>query len=345
MTKVGWVYDPLYLEHHTGMHPESERRLQAITALLDAGNVMSRLVRLEAPDATEEDITLIHRPELPRRIRALCEDGGGHLDPDTVVSPRSYAAALRAVGGCMRAVDAVLGGEVNAAYCAVRPPGHHATPRSAMGFCLFNNLAIAARHAQVRHGLQRIAIIDFDVHHGNGTQDAFYEDPSVLYFSTHQHPFYPGTGYWNEVGSGSGEGYTINIPLPAGSGDEEYRACFEEILVPAMRRFQPQMILVSAGYDAHFADPLAGMMLSVAGYYNLAKTIWELGQELCNGRVVFALEGGYRLDALAWAVLSCLDAMMGYDCQPDPVGAAPLRPHSYNVEPLLRTIKQVHHLP
>jgi len=265
MPRLGWVYDPLYLEHDTGDHPENHRRLPAILALLEECGLLSCLTPLAASDASEADLALVHRPEMIRQVRQRCESGGGWLDADTVVCPRSYAAALRAAGGCLRATDAVLAGEVESAFCLVRPPGHHATPERAMGFCLFNNVAIAARHAVARRGLERVAIVDFDVHHGNGTQDAFYADPAVLYFSAHQWPLYPGSGSWRETGEGPGHGCTVNLPLPPGCGDAHYRQAFQEVLAPLLQRFRPQFILVSAGFDGHFSDPLASMRLSCTG--------------------------------------------------------------------------------
>ncbi len=341
---VGLVYDPLYLEHDTGaQHPERPERLGAIVSHLKEQGLWEELTPIAIDDATLDDLNLIHIPELAEAIQRFAATGGGYIDPDTVVSPRSYEVALRAAGGCLRAVDAVLDGQVSSAFCLVRPPGHHATPNRAMGFCIFNNVAIAAQHALARRSLNRVAIIDFDVHHGNGTQDAFYDDPSVLYFSTHQYPFYPGTGHWEESGTGEGAGTNVNVPLPASCGDAEYKRVFEEILVPVIRRYRPDLILVSAGFDAHFADPLAQMRLSAAGYYDLAETIKSLADELCGGRVVFALEGGYDLTAIAWSAQACVDVLLGNDFAADPLGRAPARP-APDIEGLLAAIKQANGL-
>src|SRR3990170_2962198 len=229
MPAVGYVYDPLYLEHGTPGHPESPARLQSIISHLERSGLLGRMVEVRPRDATPADLELVHSHELIARVRETEEEGVAWLDPDTYVVPGSYRAALRSAGGVLAATDAVLDGEIGSAFCLVRPPGHHATPIQAMGFCLFNNVAVAAAHALERRGLERVAIVDFDVHHGNGTQDAFYSNPRVLYFSTHQHPFYPGTGDWRETGVGN----IVNVPLPRGCGDPEYLRCYREVCAPA----------------------------------------------------------------------------------------------------------------
>jgi acetoin utilization deacetylase AcuC-like enzyme len=221
---------------------------------------------------------------------------------DTFASPESYEVALLAAGGVLAAVDSVVAGEVSSAFCAVRPPGHHALPSRAMGFCLFNNIAIAARYLQKKHNLPKILIVDWDVHHGNGTQDVFYDDPTVLYFSVHQYPFYPGTGSRSEKGKGEGLGFTINVPLPAGSGDEEYREVFEKILKPAAYEFDPDFVLVSAGFDALEGDLLGGMRVSVEHFAEMTRFVKRIADDCCDGRLVSVLEGGYELEGLAKAV-------------------------------------------
>ena len=341
--RVGCVYDPVFLEHGTPGHPESPARLQAILSLLEESGLCEKLVEVEARDAAAADLELVHSYELIAKVRGLAAEGGGWLDPDTYVVPRSYDAALRAAGGVLAAVDAVLAGDLDSAFCLVRPPGHHATPEKAMGFCLFNNLAIAAAHALARGGLERVAIVDFDVHHGNGTQDAFYADPRVLYFSTHQYPFYPGSGYWAETGEGGGEGTTVNVPLPRGCGYEEYLRAYREVCAPVLRRFGPQLLLVSAGFDAHFADPLAQMLLSTRGYYEIATVLRELADELCEGRVVYALEGGYDHTALAWSVRACLDTLLGNAFAEDPLGLGPRVPGP-DIDVVLSAVKRAHGL-
>jgi len=320
--KVGVIYHPIYLKHDTGHHVEKAARLQRTLEVLQREGVWDRLEKLEPRPATFEELALVHAPEYISLIEARAREGGGWLDADTVMSRDSFAAALYAAGGVIRGVDAVMGGEVAAAFALVRPPGHHAVSRRAMGFCLFNNIAIAARYAMREFSLERILIVDFDVHHGNGTQDAFYSDPHVLYFSVHQYPLYPGTGHIEEVGEGSGRGTTINVPLPPGCGDEHYLRAFREVLLPAARRFSPQLVLVSAGFDAHFLDPIAMMNVTASGFGRLAEVIKELAEEQCRGKTVYTLEGGYNLDALAYSVLACFKALLGEPWDGDAPGPA-----------------------
>ena len=249
---VGYVYDPIYIKHDTGRHVENAQRLVAVMTRLEESGLKRQLACIKPRAATADEIALVHSPDLIARIEAMAKKGGGRLDADTVMSADSYRVALYAAGGLVRAVEVVLDGG-GSVFALVRPPGHHATSTQAMGFCLFNNVAIAARYALSKYKLECIAIIDFDVHHGNGTQDIFYDEPRVLYISTHESPLYPGTGSMEDTGSGDGEGATINIPLPAGSGDTVYLDAFEQVVVPAVRRFAPQLVLVSAGYDSHWS--------------------------------------------------------------------------------------------
>jgi len=336
---VGYVYDPIYLEHNTGAHQESSSRLEAIIDNLQRSGIIRRLEPIPPERAGREDVLRVHAPAHLDRIRRLARRGGGHLDPDTVIGPRSLEAALWAAGGTIAAVRAVLDGEVQCAYALVRPPGHHATRTRAMGFCLLNNIAIAAAWALDSGRISRIAIVDLDVHHGNGTADAFGSDPRVLYVSLHQYPFYPGTGHWREKGSGPGEGTCLNIPLPAGTGDQGYGLAFRRLVEPAVRRFAPELILVSAGYDGHWADPLAWMLLSISGYRQMADSLVALARELCRGRLVAVLEGGYHPEALAHGVATTLCAMLDqpYD---DPLG--PARETEQSVDELLAAIARWH---
>ncbi len=303
----GLVFHENYLLHDTGGHPESKERLVAIMDHLERVGLLSELTPVEAREATPQEVALNHSLEYIEWVRRFCEKGGGRLDADTVACPHTYKAALWAVGGALAAVDAVLEGRCSSVFCALRPPGHHALRARAMGFCVFNNVAIAARYA-LDKGLERILIVDWDAHHGNGTQDSFYATPKVLYFSTHQSPLYPGTGRAEETGDGPGRGYTINCPLPPGSGDEVFMGVFERVLLPRAREFSPQLILISAGYDAHSYDPLASLDLSTRGFGELARKIAKLSREH-QAPVVALLEGGYSLSALAESVAATIEAL------------------------------------
>jgi len=343
-SKVGIVYDPIYLEHDTGAHCETAQRLVEIMGVLTNKGILNQVTRISPRPASVDELLTIHSKDHVARVERACRGGGAWLDADTIVSPMSYDAGLMAAGGLIEAVDAVMKGDVDNAFALVRPPGHHATRSAAMGFCLFNNVAIATRHAMSKHNLDRVLIADFDVHHGNGTQDAFYEDPHVLYFSTHQYPHYPGTGSVEETGRGAGQGSTVNVPLPGGCGDEEYLRVYSEILVPVAERFQPQLVMVSAGYDVHWADPLASMQLSTTGLAQITTIIKTMAERLCKGRLVFTLEGGYDLAAISQSVRGTIEALMGKTEIDDPLGKATMRWGAPNIESLLQNVKQTHSL-
>lgn len=312
MGKTGLVYHPAYLEHDMGAgHPESPNRLRAIMQRLEESGTAARLVRIEPRPAEDEWITQVHTPGYVAALnRAAPATGRVSLDPDTSMSPGSLAAAYLAAGGALAAVDAIMDGQVNHVFCAVRPPGHHAEAGRAMGFCLLNNVAIATRYVQKKYGLTRVLIVDWDVHHGNGTQHSFEDDPSVLFFSTHQYPHYPGTGGGTERGKGAGEGLTINVPMEAGEGNEEYRTIFLKSLVPAADDFKPEFVIISAGFDAHKDDPLASMGLTEAGYAELTEIVAGIANRHANGRVLSSLEGGYNLTALAASVEAHVKALL-----------------------------------
>ena len=337
------MYDPIYLEHNAPPdHPENKERLVRIMGLLEKQGVLERLVAVEATPVSLELLARNHSQRYIDTVRQVAERGGDHLDLDTYTSPRSYEVALMAAGGLVNAVEAVLEGKVDNAFALVRPPGHHAVKARGMGFCLFNNVAVAARYALQEKGLERVLIVDFDVHHGNGTQEAFYDESCVLYFSTHQYPYYPGTGHWREIGRGEGEGYTANVPLPGGVGDKGYGFIFDEFLYPLAERYRPQLILVSAGYDAHWADPLAAMQLSITGYATLTRTLKTMADQLCEGRLIFTLEGGYQLEVLAYAVLNTFHVLLGDEEIEDPLGTAPRSER--DVGDLVDQLKGLHRL-
>ncbi|BEQ15370.1 histone deacetylase family protein [Desulfoferula mesophila] len=308
---VGVVRDPIFREHDTGpYHCEVAERLVAIDEAIAHWEGREALAMLPLRAATEEELGRAHHGSHLRRVAGTAGRSTS-LDPDTVCSPRSCEVALLAAGSLIDLCDAALAGEVEHGFALVRPPGHHATATRAMGFCLFNNVAVAAAHLMLKRGLSRILVVDWDVHHGNGTEDIFYPESRVLYFSTHQSPLYPGTGQVGAVGQGSAKGYTINVPLPPGRGDLEVLQAFDRLLVPVAQRFKPQFILVSAGFDAHHEDPLGSMTLTAAGFAALTQRLTELSQEFCPGRVVASLEGGYNQAALARSVVAVLDALAG----------------------------------
>ncbi|MFN3763217.1 MAG: histone deacetylase [Anaerolineae bacterium] len=338
---TGYVYHPVYLEHNQPGHPENARRLERIIAALRDTGVLERLTPVEARPATEEELARVHTPGYIAQVRRVAERGGGHLDADTYMNARSYDAAVMAAGGLLALVEAVVEGRVRNGFALVRPPGHHALPDRGMGFCLFNNVAVAARHAQTLPGIRRVFIADIDVHHGNGTQAVFEADPTVFYFSTHEYPYYPGTGHWSEAGVGEGEGSVLNVPLPAGVGDQGYLRVYEELVWPLARRFRPDLILVSAGYDSHWQDPLAMMQLSLTGYARIARELVAMAGELCGGRIVFTLEGGYHLDVLAHGVLNAFYALLGEETVSDPFGP-PFPASEPDIGPLLARLKERH---
>jgi acetoin utilization deacetylase AcuC-like enzyme len=320
--QTGFIYDDIYLEHKTTPdHPEKPARLTAIVDRLKAVGLWAKLLTLRAKPAAAQWITTIHSQQYVEHVRKSCEprplpqgrgeDGVGYLDSmDTPISEKSYQVALAASGGVLCAIDAVMDNKVTNAFCAVRPPGHHAMSDRAMGFCLFNNVAIGTRYIQEKHNLHKILIVDWDVHHGNGTQAAFYDDPSVLYFSVHQYPFYPGTGSATEKGGGKGLNYTINVPLSAGSTDADYLRAFKDKLEPAALAFAPDFVLISAGFDAHEDDLLGGMRVTTEGFAKLTRIVKQIAEKCCRGRLVSVLEGGYHLEALAASVEAHIRVLM-----------------------------------
>ncbi len=336
----GYVYDPVYLEHDTSNdpeNPETARRLEVVISGLDMKFIRQQLKLIPARPATIEELSMVHQADYIKRVEAFCQNGGGFWDVDTYLSPGSYKAALYAAGGTIEATKAVVNQEVPMAYALVRPPGHHAVFDNAMGFCVFNNIAIAVKYALKHLGIKRVLIIDFDIHHGNGTQQVFSTGNDVLYISIHQAALFPGTGHIGDVGS------AINIPFPNFCSDKEYLQVFEEIIIPAARRFQPELLMVSAGYDAHWADKYA-MRLSLDGIYHITKIIKQIGEELCGGRTVFVLEGGYNLQVLSCAVNATFSLWLGDKYLDDPLGPPPQKTSPPNIKELLAEVKKRHEL-
>ena len=323
---VAFVSHPSSLEHDTGGHPERPERILAIEAELERTG-WSGLRRLPAPPAELSLLEAVHPPAHVERISALCRRGGGMIEADTIVSPGSWQAALHAAGGAAHMVDLLLGGGdgLTAAFSALRPPGHHAERAQAMGFCLFNNVAVAARRARDAHGCRRVLILDWDVHHGNGTSDVFWEDAGVLFVSIHQWPLYPGTGHPHEVGAGAGLGHTVNLPVPGGAGDQTFVGLVEQVVVPLALAYEPELVLVSAGFDAHSEDPLASCAVSEDGYSAMAAALRRTCAGLGDRPLGLVLEGGYALGALARSVRATLESLAAADPPaPSPVEPDPL---------------------
>ncbi|MGE3798253.1 MAG: histone deacetylase [Thermomicrobiales bacterium] len=301
---------PVFAGHDNPQHVENQRRLEAIDRILFSDDVVFRRPDLPFEDAPLAILETIHNAWYVERLDRLSMGGGAMLDPDTYVTPGSYDVALKAAGAAVTAVDNALSGTAPRGFALVRPPGHHASPERGMGFCLFNNVAAGAAHA-LSLGIERIAIIDWDVHHGNGTQDIFYQSSEVFFCSIHQYPFYPGTGARDERGDGPGEGLNLNVPLMAGQDDSRYLRVFDEAVLPALRGFAPELILISAGYDAHVADPLGGMRLTEEGFAAMTRRLADLAAQTAEGRIVAVLEGGYDPQALARSVAATLTALDG----------------------------------
>ncbi len=299
MIKTALVSDRRYMLHVAGrVHPERPERVETMIEMAESLN-RPNLTPLTPRDATVQELELCHSADYIAAMEKTAGMQRFDFDPDTHTSPATWRVATLAAGGALTAIEAVLGGAARNAFAIVRPPGHHAVANRAMGFCFFNNVAIAARALIERHGLKRVLIVDWDVHHGNGTQELFYDSAAVMYMSTHQYPFYPGTGAINEVGSGAGLGYTVNAPMPATFGDDEYLRIFDGLLMPIARRFKPEFVLVSAGFDCHYRDPLGGMRVTEDGFLAMTRRLKRLAAECCAGRMAVILEGGYDLRALA----------------------------------------------
>lgn len=309
---TGVVVDNRYMEHDAGpYHVESPERLRAIYNLFEELDFKNKFIRVEPRPATHEELSWNHTKGHIERIAATAGKAFSYLDPDTRTSETSYDVALLAVGGVFSLIDALLDKEIANGFALVRPPGHHAEAGQAMGFCLFNNIALGAHYLINRYGLKRILIVDWDIHHGNGTQHSFYERPDVLYFSTHQFPYYPGTGNFSETGSGAGEGYTVNVPLPGGQDEGEYVAIFQNILRPVALEYKPEIVLVSAGFDIYYKDPLGTMQVTEKGFAGLTRILMDIAETCCEKRLLLVLEGGYNVLGQKESVRAVLNELSG----------------------------------
>ncbi len=305
-------YDPRFLDHDTGQHPENANRLRSILARLEKAALLQECTRRSFEPLPVERVSEVHQPSVAAQAKRVAESGGGYLDADTVICPQSYDVALLAAGASVAAVENVLRGTAARALCLVRPPGHHATSQRSMGFCLFNNIALAARHAKDVHGVQRTLIVDWDVHHGNGTQDIYFDNPDVMFLSIHRygHGFYPGTGAADETGTGRGRGFTMNVPVRFGTSRRDYLALFKNAVEKAADRMKPELILLSAGFDAHTRDPIGSLGLETEDFTEMTQFLLDVAKTHAHGRLVSCLEGGYNLEALAESVQTHLEELL-----------------------------------
>jgi len=334
-----------FIDHDFPQHPEHAGRIQAVWEQLGAQDLADQLLYIEPSQATDEQILAVHsKTHLERLTEISHQERIVRIDADTYALPVSLEIARLAAGAVTGAVDLIAAGSADNALAIVRPPGHHATKDWQMGFCLLNNIAVAARHAQAQHKYEKVLIIDYDVHHGNGTQDIFYADPSVMFISIHQSPLYPGSGAFNETGEGAGRGYTINVPIPGGHGDASYERIFADVLGPAAMKFAPDLMLISAGFDAHWVDPLASMQLSLAGYDQLARECLRMAEQLCGGSIVFVMEGGYDLKALSHGWCNIARALLGIEALSDPYGPASNSAQRADLYPIIEHARRIHKL-
>jgi acetoin utilization deacetylase AcuC-like enzyme len=342
--KLGIVYHPDFFIHNNPAHPEKKERLQAILTQLRTENLFDKLEQLAPMPATIGEVAKVHTMDHINLIRSLCKLHKPQADPDTYLVPESFDVGLLSVGAALTAMRAVMRGKLDVCFSLGRPPGHHAEPHKAMGFCLFNNIAIAARHAQEEYGIKRILILDWDVHHGNSTQTAFYHDPGVLFISVHQNPAFPGSGNMTDLGVGEGVGYNVNIPLPPGCGDPEYERVFSEIVRPLADRYKPELVMVSAGQDTYHDDPLASMLVSFQGYAQQARHVREIAEKYAGGKIILTLEGGYHLRGQSEAVITVLSELGGWDRLVNDEPAPPSDPFYDDPNRIIAEVKKLHNL-
>jgi acetoin utilization deacetylase AcuC-like enzyme len=335
---TGYVYDPLFLKHDFSGHPENAARLSFIMEELNRSGLIKELIQIPSRPATEEELLTCHTEEHVSNVVETSKRGGGHLDPDTYVNQYTADAAFLAAGSLIDLTYNVINGNIKNGFALLRPPGHHALQHNGMGFCIFGNVAIAAKAALQHEDIYKVAIVDIDVHNGNGTQDLVEDNADILFISTHQFPFYPGTGNITETGQGN----LLNIPLTGGMGDKALEKIYSKVITPALKRHSPDLIIVSAGYDAHWKDPLAGINLSLEGYFNISRTLVQYANNNCKGRIVFTLEGGYNYTVLAKGVSNSIKALLGRDDIEDPLGAPYF--DETDVDNLLKQIKNVYDL-
>ncbi|MFC2111159.1 histone deacetylase [Bacteroidota bacterium] len=334
--KTAYVYDPIFLKHDSYGHPECPARLHSIMNELKKQDLLKSLNQITCRKASFDELKLVHTESHIKNVERTCKNNIGYLDLDTYCNIHSFEAALIAAGGIIDLTKAVISNEAKNGFAIVRPPGHHAVQDRSMGFCIFSNVALAAKYALRLGNVNRIAIVDFDVHHGNGTQDILINDPNILYVSSHQYPYYPGSGSINEIGMGN----VVNIPFPGGVGDEGMQKAYSEIAFPLIKKFAPDLILVSAGYDGHWRDQLAGLNFTCEGFSWISKTLVELANEICNGKIVFSLEGGYDLEVIANAVSNSIKALMSRDDFCDPIGKS--NRTEPDINDLIKRLKTLH---
>lgn len=342
MNNVGYIYDPVFLKHNQPEHPENAGRLEVILKYLKNNNLLEKLTKIKVREASEEEIMLCHDKSLIETVKNACSKGFSYLDEDTYVNSYTYNAAVCAAGGMIELVNNIMGDSIVKGIVLSRPPGHHATETKSMGFCIFNTVAIGARYAIRKNNLEKAAIVDIDVHHGNGTESIFYNDPSVMYISAHQYPHYPGTGTLKNTGSGEAEGTNINIPFPAYSDDDGYKDAFDNVVIPVLKRFNPKLIFVSAGFDGHMADPISDINLSLTGYNRICRSLINAADQICKGKIIFSLEGGYNLNVLAPGFGNIVRGLIGDDMCDDPFPSYDYR--KSDVSKLIEKLKEVHNL-